>query len=531
MSDRSDFNDMEAEQDLEAVAEVVNAAVREAAAKATMDTPAAGGPEWAEPVLPGARDVPDIHARIIPGVFGEFAGALAEHTQTPEALATMMVIACVAAAVQGRYETCPLGHKNGWREVLALWVSGCYPPGGKKSAIYGAVTSPILRWEKNTADRLRPEIYRVRSVREVSLKRIEKLKQDAARLDEDDERHKVQEQIRTIMEEMPDEMFPPRVFSGNATPERAESLLCEQNGKISFISDEGDQFLNLSGANRGGVVTLESILKAHDGSSIRADRQTRSAHIERPVTSQAFLVQPDTYGELASSSKRLRSTGLLGRFLYVVPKSTIGRRNVRHSVPIPADLVEGYHVAMMNLLHGYEERGVAPKMLPFVDEAIEPFYEFMEYLEERQGEGGELEAITDWSSKLAGRAARMAALFEIAEGGHDAESVSLTNVERAILLAKLLIPHAEAAFSLLGADDTDVDALAVLRWIKANGRLQFTRREAQRAMHSRFSKVERLEKAISVLQSGYVLSGEKKAQTGGRASAFYLVNPKVFDKR
>ena len=84
---------------------------------------------------------------------------------------------------------------------------------------------------------------------------------------------------------------------------------------------------------------------------------------------------------------------------------------------------------------------------------------------------------------------------------------------------------------MLGADDTDVDALAVLRWIKANGRLQFTRREAQRAMHSRFSKVERLEKAISVLQSGYVLSGEKKAQTGGRASAFYLVNPKVFDKR
>ena len=74
----------------------------------------------------------------------------------------------------------------------------------------------------------------------------------------------------------------------------------------------------------------------------------------------------------------------------------------------------------------------------------------------------------------------------------------------------------------------DADALAVLRWIKVGERKEFTRRDAQRAMHGRFSKVERLEQALAVLRDNYIISGEKKSTTGGRASAFYLVNPKLY---
>ena len=84
---------------------------------------------------------------------------------------------------------------------------------------------------------------------------------------------------------------------------------------------------------------------------------------------------------------------------------------------------------------------------------------------------------------------------------------------------------------MLGADDADADALAVLRWIKAGERREFTRRDAQRAMHGRFSKVDRLEHALTILRDNYLISGEKKAATGGRASAFYLVNPKLYSMK
>lgn len=529
MSDHSDFNDLARVAGAEAVAEVI--------AKAKEPQPINQPPKaadvtenWPEPILPGARQVPDIPARIIPGVFGEFAAALSENTQTPPALATMFVLTVLATAVQGRYEVAPYGTDNRYREVLALWTCGCYPPGGKKSAIYGAAIAPIMRWEKNAADRWRSEIARRFAVREVSTKRIEKLKNDAARLDDDRERGLVEDQIRRIKEEMPEELFSPVCFVSNATPERVESLLVDQGGKVAILSDEGDQLLNLSGANRGGAVTLESTLKAHDGLPIRSDRQGRKAYFERPTLSQGLIVQPDTFAELAAG-RRLRASGLLARFLFVVPRSNIGARNVRMNTPIPDALADQYHDALIDLLDGYEERGTSVKALPFAPEAIEPFYQFQEYIEERQGDGGELEHINDWTAKLAGRAARIAALFQIAEVGASAKEISLVNVERAIGLCDMLIPHAETAFSLLGSDDTDVDALAVLRWIKSHGQTQFTRRDAQRAMHSRFSKVERLMKALALLQDGYVISGERKAKTGGRASAFYLVNPKFLESR
>lgn len=436
MGEMTDFNDLAAVAGPEAVASTIASALPAATAaapKAQQPATASQPPAdtWPEPILPDCIQVPEIPARLLPGVFGEFAHALAEHTQTPPVLSTLFVLSCLAATVQGRYEVAPQGIDDGWREVLSLWTCGCYPPGGRKSAIYGAAMKPILAWEKNAGDRLRREIYQVRAVRETDLKRIEKLKNDASKLDDDGERNKVREQIQALMENMPDEIFKPKVYTSNASPERVESILVEQNGKISVLSDEADQLLNLSGANRGGAVTLESTLKAHDGSPVRADRQSRSAHIERPTMSMGLLVQPDTFGELASSSRRMRSTGLLARFLYACPKSTIGHRNVRHSTPIPSHLEERYHYAMTDLLQGYEVRGATPKLLPFAADTIEPFNEFRQSIENLQGPGGDLDAISDWAAKLDGRTARMAALFEIAQHGKSAESVSLLNVELA----------------------------------------------------------------------------------------------------
>jgi putative DNA primase/helicase len=387
--------------------------------------------------------------------------------------------------------------------------------------------APLVRWAKLAGDRARPEIHRRYAAREVATKRIEKLKNDAARADDAKPRTRLQDEIRREMDGMPDELKPPRIFTTNATPERTEMMLAEQGGKFGILSDESDTFLNLSGGLRGGVASLDVVLKGHAGSAIRVDRQGREAHLDRPTLSMGLIVQPESFAELAAG-KRLRATGVLARYLYAIPKSNIGTRDVRQRKPIPRDIEAGYHDACMGLLEGYEERGNEPQVLPFTADALEPWLAFADGVEKHQGEGGRFEAISDWTSKLPGAAARLAAVFQLAEHGLNTREVGRAAVERALDLCRLLIPHAEAAFAMLGADDTDTDALAVLRWIKAGERQDFTRREAQRAMHGRFSRVERLERALSALRDLYIISGEKKAATGGRASAFYLVNPKIF---
>ena len=481
---------------------------------------------WPDPIPPGARQTPDIPASILPGIFGEFAAAVAESTQTPPAIATMFIVAVLGAVLQRRYEVAPFN--DGYLEPLALWVVICYAVGGRKTSVWDACMAPLVYGEKLFADRARAEIHRRYAAREVATKRIDDLKKAAARADDANIRAKLQDEIKRELDEMPAELKPLRIFTGNATPEKTEAMLADQGGKLFISSDESDTLLNMTGALRGGIASNDVYLKGHAGSHLRTDRQVREAHIDRPALSIGLFAQPDTFVILAGDNKRIRANGMLARPLYAVPQSNIGTRDVRRRTSIPRDIKEGYHRAIMALLEGYELRDQEPRVLPFTADALEPWLDFSDGIEKHQGEGGRFEAISDWTSKLPGAAARLAAVFQIAEHGIDSHAVELPAVERALDLCRLLIPHAEAAFSMLGSDDTDVDALAVLRWIKAGERRDFTRRDAQRAMHGRFSKVERLERALAALRDLYIISGEKKASTGGRASAFYLVNPKLY---
>ena len=516
MSGLTDFNDLAQVKGKTAVKRTIDTAKPVAAPVADI---------WGDPILPGARRTPEIEASILPGIFAEHADAVAASTQTPPALATMFTVSILATVLQGRYEIAPFG--DDYREPLPIWTCTCYPVGGRKTAVFNAGVAPLQRWEKLAGDRARPEIARRFAAREVATKRIERLKQDAAREDDVQRREAIQNEIKREREGMPDEMKAPRIFTTNATPERTEGLLAEQDGKLGILSDESDTFLNLSGGLRGGIASLDAVLKGHAGSAIRVDRQGREAHLDRPTLSMGLIVQPESFAELAAG-RRLRATGVLARYLYAIPKSNIGTRDVRQRVPVPRAVAEGYHQAVMDLLQGYEERGREPRVLTLAPDALEQWLEFSETMEKDQGEGGRFEAITDWTSKLPGHAARLAALFALAAGGLEVAVVQRESMERALTLCRLLIPHAEAAFAMLGADDTDADALAVLRWIRTGERSEFTRRDAQRAMHGRFSKVERLERALAVLRDNYIISGEKKSATGGRASAFYLVNPKLY---
>lgn len=522
MTGLSDFNDLRQVKGKAAVKQAIDKAKGVAVTNAPVQD------IWGDPILPGARQTPAIEASILPGIFGEHAAAVAASTQTPPALATMFTISILSTVLQGRFEVAPFG--DDYREPLPIWSCTCYPVGGRKTAVFNAGVAPLQRWEKLAGDRARPEIARRFAAREVAMKRIERLKQDAAREEDDKRRALVQDEIKREREEMPDEMKAPRVFTTNATPERTEGLLAEQDGKLGILSDESDTFLNLSGGLRGGTASLDVVLKGHAGSAIRVDRQGREAHLDRPTLSMGLIVQPESFSELAAG-KRLRATGVLARYLYAVPKSNIGTRDVRNRVPVPRSISEEYHQSVMVLLDGYEVRGNDPYILVFAADALEPWLAFAENVEKHQGEGGRFEAISDWTSKLPGHAARLAAIFQLADTGLQAREVGRESVERALDLCRLLTVHAEAAFAMLGSDDTDADALAVLRWIKTGERREFTRRDAQRAMQSRFSKVERLEQALAILRDNYIISGEKRASTGGRASAFYLVNPKLYSMK
>lgn len=517
MGKPTDFNDLAQVAGNDAVKAVVDQALAAAAVQTS-------APEWPDPILPGTIRAPEIPADILPGWLGAMAGAVADSTQTPPALAVMMSLSVLATVLQRRFEVAPFG--DDYTEPLALWTLTALPSGARKTSVIKALTEPLLHWEKLQRDRMRAEIARVSSARAVAKKRIERLLADSAKAKTDEDRESIRVEIQREEEAMPEEIRAPRLFTGDVTGERLQSLLVEHGERMAVLSDEGGIFTNLAGLYSGGQANNDVYLQGHAGTAMRVDRAGRSAHVDKPALSFGLALQPDVLSEVAGV-RRFRGSGLLARFLYAMPVSNVGKRDVRRHVPIPGAVRDDYEAALFRLLEGIPVRPEKPRVLPMTDPARECWLDFAQIIEDNQGEGGRYESIHDWTSKLPGAVARVAALLELGEVGLHAEAVSQDAMGRAIRLAGLLIPHAQSAFGLLGTDATDTDAAAILKWARGNELQEFSRRECQKAMEGRFRNLERLTKALQRLEHQDVLRCYEQRNKGARPTPMCRVNPKA----
>lgn len=540
MSAQTDFNDLADVAGLDAVRLLVDQAdappedddtarldadlARFDARLGVREVPQASPPEWPEPSLPGHAHTPEISADLLPTWLGDMAQAVSASTQTPPALAVMSSLAVLATVLQRRFEVAPYG--DSYTEPLALWSLSASPSGTRKTAVLNAMLGPLVHWEKLLRDRMRGDIAKVNARRAVAKKRIERLQQDAAKAKDASERESLTAEIQREETDMPDEIRAPRLFTGDTTAERLQALLVEHGERMAVHSDEAGIFLIMAGIYTGGAANIDVFLQGHAGSPMRVDRAGRTAHVDQPALSFGLLLQPDTLAEVAGV-RRFRGSGLLARFLYAIPASNVGRRDVRRHAAIPPTVRDEYERRLHELLEGVPGMVQAPKTLTLSEAARDIWLDLAEAIEREQGEGGKYESISDWTSKLPGAVARIAALLELAEMGLQSEEVSWNAMDRAVRLAWLLIPHAQAAFGMLGTDAADADAVAVLKWIKAGELLEFTRREAQKAQEGRFQSVERLKKALARLEQQDVLREYKRHNKGAPPTMAYKVNPRV----
>lgn len=483
---------------------------------------------WGDLALPGAISTPAIPADVLPGILGEMATAVARSTQTPEAASVLCVLAVLAAVLQRGFEISPYGDE--YRETLSLWVLIALKSGARKSAIIDALVAAVRHWEKLERDRLRPEIARINSLRLVARKRIESLTQQAAKAPDAQERERLRQEIADEELAMPDELRAPRLLTGDVTPERLQSLIAEHGERMTVMSDEAGIFQVLAGQYSGGVANIDAFLQGYSGSTIRVDRAGREAHVDRPALSFGLMVQPGVLAEVAGV-RRFRDSGLLARFLYALPESLVGSRDVRSRVGISPELRARWEDLLFSLLPRGETRAPGmPIVLDLSNDARELWLTFAERIERNQGDGGKFEAIADWTSKLPGAVARIAALLEMAMSRGETRVVGADCMRRAVRLGVLLVPHTEATFRLLGADAVEADATALLRWIQVNRLDRFKRSEAQKAMEGRFRTIKRLEEAAARLAEWNVLSPVRmQRNAGARPTPFYNVNPALFD--
>ncbi len=537
----TDANDVHRLEGLDRVREIIEAAapVADAGSEAgtVEDTPeeqpegepveGSASALWAEPLLFSDIETPDISADLLPVWLGEYARAVSESTQTPAGLSVMFALATVAACLQRRFEVAPYG--DDYIEPLSLWTVTALDPGNRKTAVRNAFTGVLSDWEREELRRMGPEIKSIKHRRDVALKTIDQLKAKAAKLAGSAECGEVFRQIDQIENEMPDEVIAPRLWTDDVTPEKLQAMLSDHGERMALLSDEGGCFEVMSGLYSSGRANLNVFLQGHAGAAVRVDRQGRTVTLQRPALTFGLAVQPDVINQLAQGNKaRFRGNGTLARFLFCMPKSTIGGRDVTRRSPVPEPVKASYVNGIMGLLSiepARDDKGAEKtRILTLAPDALAAWQAFSQYIEDNQGPDGEFFHFQDWTSKLPGAALRIAGLLHVVEYGAEFSSIGMPTIERALNLAELLIGHARAAFDLMVDDCSLDDAKALLSWIKAKGERVIRQNEAYKE-NRRFRNLSRLEKAMKILTERHMVSEPFKRKTAGRPRILYSVNP------
>jgi replicative DNA helicase len=489
--------------------------------------------EWTPPAAFRSYLLPEFPRGVFPPWLEAFADALAEATQTPRDLVGMLglTVGAVASAKLVDVEVW-----DGWREPTNLFTATALRSGSRKTTVFERMCAPIEEYEALLIEETAEEVAEQQTRRRIYEGRLKKAEQQASKADdlELDRLTADAMQVAADLESIRP-LVEPRLLVDDASPERLASILAEQGGRIALMSAEGGIFDIMAGRYSQGIPNLDVYLKGHAGDALRVDRVGRKADfVRKPALTTGLAIQPDVLKGLAGRPG-FRGRGLLGRYLYAMPRDTLGARNIR-TPAVDRDLETTYARKIKYILGlspklSTEDR--KPQVIRFSAEAQDEMERFMIWLEPRLAEGAELGDMTDWAGKLAGAVARITGILHLLDHAGKMKpwdlEVSGDVVARAVEVGHYLLAHAKCVMAFMGSDPTVEDAKYILRWIDRKGCEWFTKREAWQDTKGRFDTVADLEGGLGVLiEHGYIREEPNQPPhrgPGRKPSPRYEVNP------
>lgn len=486
---------------------------------------------WGEPLIFEDIEPPELDPWALPLWLGNYADAVATTTQTPPSMAILAALATLACCLQRKFEVAPYGDQ--YHEPLSLWTITALPPGNRKSEVFKHMHGPISEWEIDQAKSMKRELQEAENARKITAARIDELQRKAAKLDDDDARRQKIQEITDLQDSLEDEKLPPKLWVSDITAEQIQNLMVQHGERMAVMSDEGGIFEVIAGLYSGGQANLDIFLKGHAGTRVRVERRTRSAWLDRPALTFGLVVQPTRLITLGQGNKRnFRGLGLLARFMWCVPRSPVGSRDVTRHDKIPESKTLEFYAGIRGLLaiqplRDREGREV-PRTLELDHQALQIWHEFAQWVEMRQGDGREFEPIQDWTAKLPGAALRIAGLCHVAEHGGSVDYINALTMQNAVDMCGALVTHAQIAFGFLTSDDAIEDARYLYKWLLRERLEEVERRDMHRLGKFKHGKQDRLLKAIDILIERHILAGEHSTRTRTKPRIGYRVNPAIY---
>lgn len=480
---------------------------------------------WQATIPLGAIELPPFPKDVFPDALETFVAELSRSTETPRDLSGLMVLSALATVSHDKYT---VQVKPDYREPVNLWTAVALPPGSRKSAVLSAAIKPIEKYEKLKRLSIEPLIKEINSKNKSLEICIKELRNKIAKVGTN-EFETLQQEIFELEEGIEEPPAFPQLWTSDITPENLGALMASNNECMAILSDEAGIFDILAGRYSSGVPNLDLFLKSHTGGSARVNRMGRPPDLlERAILTMGLTPQPDVLKGLGRNHV-FRGRGLLGRFLYSLPVSNLGKREL-NAASLSAEIEQSYHNVIDAILVNEGKDNIL-HALNLSKEAYEKWFVYSRVIEIQMDEGGPLAFMTDWAGKLPGQIARIAALIHIARfaiGQPWMKEISEEDMHAAVKIGHYLSTHARAVFDLMEADPALEGAKAILRWIEKNRYEQFTFRDCQYANKSRFKKADDMKGAIDVLLDNYFIKEQEREKKSCRPSRIFDVNPHLY---
>jgi len=461
--------------------------------------PAVANPSdpWPDPrPLTDGGDLLPFPVHVFPAWIAQHVEQVAAEMQFPPDLPAQLAITALSIACAG---VATVTVRGTWREPTNTYLVTAMPPSAGKSPAFRQMLGCLDEWEIELLEGGAAE----RALIEVKRAVLEKERTKHISAGDTAAAAAASDELRELPEPVA-----PRLMADDATPEKLIEMLREQRGRLALVSTEGGVFGLMTG-RYSDKANLDVYLQAWSGDTIRVDRIGRPSSVVRnPSLTVGLTVQPSVIVGLADLPE-LTGRGLLARFMYSMPPSNVGRRDMHRPGAINEAVARRYSAEIIGLarrLHAIERIE-----LTLDGGALATFNTWRQDLEDRRGVGGDLHHMAEWTTKLESTVARLAGLLALA----DDVPVGADVMERAVQVGRYWEAHARIVFDLWGGDPVTRRAGKILDWIVASGVDEVTLRDAYRAVRG-ITAADGAEAVTVLVDNGWLRSVDGRPLVAGR---------------
>ncbi|WP_094607160.1 hypothetical protein SPSIL_058360 [Sporomusa silvacetica DSM 10669] len=495
---------------------------------------------WEEPIPFSEYELPGFPLEVFPQWLQDHVRAVARSTLSPIDLAANTALGVISVATARKID---IRVHDSWREPLNIWLMPLLPPSEMKSPVVKQYAKVVYDFESELHEKIGAEVEQSIQTYDYMKKKLEAIKMAAAKaaagVGQKNQKTKSELEYRHEIEELAEDIRTfqvkvyPKLLVGDVTAERLAGIIAEQGERIGILSPEGGLIFKLfSRYSKNGDVNLEVYLSSYTGEPYTVDRAGgKCLRLRRPALTMLAVAQPAVLQGLAGKKEyaEYRGKGLLGRFLYSIPKPAVGSRIFSDSFYAIPESIQSEYERRINALLQIDTGGVTA-LMQLELEAQHEFISFRKRLEPKLAANGEMAVAPDWGGKLHGQCIRLAGIlhmiYHAGQGDSWKTPITLLTMKKAIKLCEdYYFHHALAAFSLMGESIKTSPAKIVLEYILSCGESTFTQRDLYRKFRGRVQTVKEMEEILAVLEEREYIHKLPTKKGTGRKSVVYEITP------